>query len=214
VVPQQGEPEELPAQKSDPIKIEAQPVPFDIVEFTVGGVETLTRPKFVIPISGNQAIPVPLSWKVEGGRDLKVELLPAPGTVPPEGTLPYELSPEAGTETITLQVTNEAGEQKSRSVTIETIQPPPPEPVEMTPLSPPGDTANGLPTFEPPPPPQDTSAAQTQTPPSPSPSPSPSPGTSPSGTEPTPLPLPPGGSPPLPPGADSPPPAELPPKFR
>ncbi|MEQ9672637.1 transcriptional regulator [Coleofasciculus sp. G2-EDA-02] len=217
VVPRQGEPEELPAQKTDPIKIEAQPVPFNIVEFTVGGVETLTRPKFVVPISGNQSIPVPLSWKVEGGRDLKVELLPAPGTVPPEGTLPYELSPEPTTETITLQVTNEAGEQKSRSVTIETIQPPPPEPPAMTlspPPSPPGDATNGLPILPPLPPPGGASASPMQTPPSPSPSPSPSPRTTPSETEPKPLRLPLGGSPPLPPGADSPPPAELPPKFR
>lgn len=213
VVPRQGKPEELPAQKTDPIKIEAQPIPFNIVEFTVGGVETLTRPKFVVPISGNQSIPVPLSWKVEGGRDLKVELLPAPGTVPPEGTLPYELSPEPTTETITLQVTNEAGEQKSRSVTIETVQPPPPEPPAMTlspPPSSPGDASNRLPILPPLSPPGGASATPMQTPPSPSPSPR----TTPSETEPKPLRLPPGGSPPLPPGADSPPPAELPPKFR
>jgi len=218
VVPQQGEPEELPTQKTEQIKVEAQPVPFEIIYLTVifEGQEPLYQPKLVLTLPDNpenESIPVLLSWKVEGGRDLKVELLPAPGTVPPEGTIPYSLSPEPTTETITLQVTNEAGEQKSRSVTIETVQPPPPEPPAMTlPSQPqPGETANGLPTL-PPPPPGGDSTAEAGT--SPSPSPSPSPGTSPSGTKPKPLPLPPGSSPPLPPGADSPPPAELPPKFR
>ncbi|MFP4410707.1 COG1470 family protein [Coleofasciculus sp.] len=220
VVPQQGEAEELPTQKTEQIKVEAQPVPFEIVYLTVifEGQEPLYQPKLVLTLPDNpenQSIPVLLSWKVEGGRDLKVELLPAPGTVPPEGTLSYELSPEPTTETITLQVTNEAGEQKSRSVTIETVQPPPPEPPATTlspPPSPPGDATNGLPILPPLSPPGGASDSQMQTPPSPSPSPSPR--TTPSETEPKPLRLPPGGSPPLPPGADSPPPAELPPKFR
>ncbi len=58
-----------------------------------------------------------------GGKDIKVELLPSPGTVNKEGRATYPLGKEPGSETIILQVTNAEGEQKSRSVTIESFLP-------------------------------------------------------------------------------------------
>ncbi|MEM6521505.1 MAG: hypothetical protein AAF722_19490 [Cyanobacteria bacterium P01_C01_bin.70] len=64
-----------------------------------------------------------LAWKVTG-TDLKVELLPSPGTVPAEAVLTYELGPGEQSETLTLRVTDGEGRQVQRSVTIATVVPP------------------------------------------------------------------------------------------
>ncbi|MBE9129668.1 MULTISPECIES: transcriptional regulator [unclassified Coleofasciculus] len=220
VVPKEGEPETLQSLKTDPIKIEAQPVPIEITEFQINGTNAL--PKYLVEVDPNEPLVLNFSWKVKAGKDDKVELLPSPGTVPKEGKIPYPLSPEAGSETITLQVTNGAGEQKSRSVTIETVLPPQPEETPETPMpetvpppppSPPDAASSEIPILEPPPPPPGGSSP-TEAGASPSSSPSPS-GEASSGDsqKPKPLPTPPGGSPPIPPGRNSLPPVELPPQF-
>jgi len=120
VIPKQGQGEPSDAKKTNSIKIKSQPP--QIVEFKLNGKEAL--PKYLIPINKKKTIVVlPLSWKVAGGKDLQVELRPAPGTVPPTGITYYPISQQPGSETITLQVKNAAGEQISRSVTIETFDP-------------------------------------------------------------------------------------------
>ncbi|HBB33378.1 MAG TPA: hypothetical protein DDZ80_17925 [Cyanobacteria bacterium UBA8803] len=214
VVPRQGEAEVLETKKTDLIKINARPVPIEILEFKLNGTEAL--PKYLVKIDPNKPVVLILSWKVKGGQDLKVELLPAPGTVPIEGKIPYPLSQEAGSETITLQVTNKEGEQKSRSVTIETSIATPPQATAggagASPnVPPPPPAPSGVPVLEPPSPPGATPPSATSAAP---PSPPGGGGAPPSPSGPPPLPSPPGGSPPLPPGTDSPPPAELPPQFR
>jgi hypothetical protein len=213
-VPKQEQEKPLESKKTDPIKINPLPIPTKIVEFKINGADAL--PKYLVEINPRKPIVLVLSWRVEGGKDIKVELLPSPGTVPPVGKIPFPLSQEPGTETITLQVTNEAKEQISKSVTIETfVSPPPPSPPPTLPsLSLPGlpplPPGGGSPPLPVPAPPSPPAAA------SPSPSPSPSAAASPSPSTPgaaPPLPLPAGNSPPVPPSRDSPPPAELPPKL-
>lgn len=64
--------------------------------------------------------PLTLSWQVEGSSTMKVELLPSPGVVRPTGYLNYPLTRQPSTTTLTLKVTDESGEEITRSVVIET----------------------------------------------------------------------------------------------
>ncbi|MCT7989854.1 COG1470 family protein [Laspinema olomoucense] len=131
VIPKKGQPEQLETRRTNTIKILAQKIPTRIVEFTFNGQPA--PPKLVRQANPKQTS-LMISWKVEGGNGMKVELLPAPGTVPREGRMPYPVSQQAGSETITLSVTDEEGNQQQRSVIIETLAPPPPpEIVEVPP---------------------------------------------------------------------------------
>lgn len=107
-------------QKTDVIKI--LPKPARILEFTLNGKPAL--PKYVIPITRDQSPPdLLLSWKVDASVGSKVELLPAPGNVPLKAAIPLILSSQPGSVTVILQVTSSAGEQITRSVTFETVDP-------------------------------------------------------------------------------------------
>lgn len=86
------------------------------------------------PTSPNE---INLSWQVEAGEGVKVELLPVPGLVPLEGSMAYPLSASPRRETITLRVTNAAGEHVSQTVVIETARP-----VEPTPTPTPAASGN------------------------------------------------------------------------
>jgi hypothetical protein len=86
------------------------------------------------------AQPLNFSWLVKGGRSLTVELLPSPGKVQAEGKLVYTPN-QAGVKQFTLKATNAAGQQVSRSVTIES------PPAAATPPSPKAAEAPGLPQF-------------------------------------------------------------------
>jgi hypothetical protein len=134
VLPQQGN--QLESQKTEQIKVNEKNISTRIIEFRVNDVES--SPKYIIRNNENSSTAIKLSWKVEGGRNIKVELLPSPGTVERQGTIIYPLSQKSTIETITLQVTNEAGEQIRRSVNFETIAPlpTPPQPFKVTPTPP------------------------------------------------------------------------------
>lgn len=73
--------------------------------------------KLTLPANA-QSQPLNLSWQVKGGRSFTVELLPTPGKVQSQGKLSY--APQPGVKQLTLKATNSAGQQVSRSVTIET----------------------------------------------------------------------------------------------
>ncbi|OLP20223.1 hypothetical protein BST81_01730 [Leptolyngbya sp. 'hensonii'] len=110
-------------RKTDTVRIKPQQVPIQIVKFLINGQPA--EPRLVLLVQPDQPPPpLQISWEVTGGRGLKVTLLPAPGTVGLSGTVPYSLSTQPRQETLTLQVTNEMGEQVTRSVTIETVNPP------------------------------------------------------------------------------------------
>ncbi|MEB3828977.1 COG1470 family protein [Phormidium sp. CCY1219] len=169
VVPEQNvtPDSQLESQKTNTIKIQEQRIPTQIVEFNLNG---QPAPPKVIRQANSGADSLVFSWKVEGGRNIKVELLPAPGTVPREGNLRYPASQQPGSETITLQVTNDRGEQQQRSLTIETLPPPPPPEPAIVPPTPAVEQAPAtVPTPEPPP------APTPETPASPTPEPPPTP---------------------------------------
>ncbi|MCC5666871.1 hypothetical protein LC653_23990 [Nostoc sp. CHAB 5784] len=115
---QKGQEKPSDLKKIDNIQIKPQPP--QIVEFKVNGKDAPA--KYLIPIGGvNAAKNMYISWKVEGGKDVKVELLPAPGSVPLSGSASYPLEDKAGSITMTLQVKSSDGEPITRAVTIETF---------------------------------------------------------------------------------------------
>lgn len=120
VVTQKEQGENVISKKTDTIKIQnLQP---KIVFFKINNQNVL--PKYVLPLNKNLVKFFVISWKVEGSKDIKVELLPAPGTVPLQGSIPYPLSQKPTQETITLKVTSASGQQVERSVTIDIFEPP------------------------------------------------------------------------------------------
>ncbi len=222
VIPKKGQGEPSDSKKTNPIKIKSKPP--QILLFQINGKEAL--PKYLVQIDKEKPpVILSLSWRVEGDKDTKVELLPAPGVVPLQGAIPYPLAQKPGSETITLQVTNTAGEKIMRSFTLETIEvPPPPVPSPR-----PDAKASPLPNIVPaspvlpppppvPPPPSPGTAASPSPSPTGSPSPSPtgSPSPSPTGSpspSPTGSPLPSSTGSPSPSDPDSLSPSELPPRF-
>lgn len=102
--------------------IKILPKPPRILEFKLNGQPAL--PKYLIPLTANQPLPkLLLSWQVDTSSGSKVELLPAPGSVPLEAKVPLILSPKPGNVTVTLQVTSPNGQQVVRSMTLETFDP-------------------------------------------------------------------------------------------
>ena len=160
------EPEQpISSQKTDVIQV--QFLPSRILQFQVNNQERTKYPILLNPQQSSQSIN--LSWQVEGSPNMKVELLPVPGNVTPTGAIAYPISQQPGNETITLQVTNPAGEIISRSVIIETLLPPvPPAGVSQIPELPGVMTPTSV---QPPVSPAPTSPAPTTSPSSP-PSPS------------------------------------------
>lgn len=181
--PTQTNSREMPliSQKTDPIQI--RPGPVQIQEFKING--KTAKPKYVFALKDQNPLMLNVSWKIKGGKNTKVNLLPAPGTVPLQGKANLSFGPTSATQTLTLQVTNSQGEQQNRSVVIETVAPP-------TPIAKASDA------------PANAAAQNTTATPSAVPSPE----------EAAPaLPDPPGGIQPVPRDRNSPPPAELPPQF-
>lgn len=172
-------------QKTEPIQI--KPGPVQIQEFTING--KIAKPKYVFVLKDQNPLMVNVSWKVKGSKNTKVNLLPAPGTVPLQGKANLSFGPTSATQTLTLQVTNAKGEQQNRSVVIETVAPP--APVAQAPEAPASAAANN----------SNTPAAAPSVDPNAAAAPAP------------PLPDPPGGIQPVPRDRNSPPPAELPPQF-
>ncbi|MFB2835629.1 hypothetical protein [Floridanema evergladense] len=126
VIPQQGTPEPEITKNTPTIKIKPippkPPTPVNIVYFKVNGRDVNQEGKIIFPINKErkQANAI-LSWKVESGEDIKVELLGS--SVQPQGDLSYPLSKPPSSQTITLKVRNKAGEEKTQSVVIETVEP-------------------------------------------------------------------------------------------
>ncbi len=139
VIPKSGMPDEPIAGTTDPVKI--VPRPPRILTFQLNG-ET-ARTKYVIPVDQGQPLPnLVLAWTIEPNPGTTAQLQPAPGTVPLQGAIPLPLSPQPNTTVISLQVSNSAGEQVVRSVTIETFDPTPEEPDTVV-VGGEGDAAGG-----------------------------------------------------------------------
>lgn len=107
------------SRSTDAIKI--TPKPLNIALFEVNGQDAKTNPKQVYLVSPNGGtVNITLNWKVEGGADMRVEISPAPGLVQAQGRVTYTTSAPSS-ETITLKVSNSFGDEKSQSVTIQTL---------------------------------------------------------------------------------------------
>ena len=124
-IPKGEHPEEPILATSEPTYI--QPRPPRLLMFTLNGEPA--QPNYLVPVDeGQPLVNLELAWKVENNLGTKVVLTPAPGDVPVEGVLPVPLSPEPGETLVSLQVTNIAGEQLTRSITITTYDPTPENP--------------------------------------------------------------------------------------
>jgi hypothetical protein len=111
---------------TDIIKILPKPATsLNIISFKINGEEVSQKPKHTFTISKIRSeADIAVSWQVADGEDIKIEILPAPGVVSSKGSLAkYPLSKPPSSETITLKVTNKAGEQTTQSVLIETVEP-------------------------------------------------------------------------------------------
>ncbi|MEM9264319.1 MAG: hypothetical protein AAGA46_02225 [Cyanobacteria bacterium P01_F01_bin.13] len=124
-IPKGEQPEEPILLTSEPTQI--QPRPPRLLKFTLNGEPA--QPNYLVPVDeGQPLVNLELAWDVENNPGTKVMLMPAPGDVSVEGTLPVPLSPEPGETLVSLQVTNVAGEQLTRSITITTYDPTPESP--------------------------------------------------------------------------------------
>jgi hypothetical protein len=111
----------IATQKTDVIKL--LPKPARILKLTING-QSANLPKYVVPIGPNQGIStILLAWEIEASEGSKVDLLPAPGSIPLKGSLPFPLNPTPGSLTLTLQVTSPNGAPLIRSIVIETYDP-------------------------------------------------------------------------------------------
>ncbi len=106
--------------KTDTIKIKPNIVPLKIVQLKVN--DQAADTKYFIPLNSSKPIRfATISWQVEGGKDMKIELLPSPGKIPPVGCIIYPLSQQPSSQTLTLKGTDGAGQEISQSVTFETL---------------------------------------------------------------------------------------------
>ena len=139
-------------EKSTPL-IKIQPSSPKIISFQLNGQEVNLQPKTVIELNKNRPLTQAIvSWQVEKADGIKVELLPAPGIVPLQGNLHYPLSKAPNRETLTLKVTNQLGEEVTRTIVLETIEPkaatPPPASNSVA-LESSSDTPSNLPSPSP-----------------------------------------------------------------
>ena len=124
-IPRGEQPEEPILFTSEPTHIQARPP--RLIDFTLNGEPA--QPNYLVPIDeGQPLINLQLAWEVEDNPGTQVMLMPAPGNVPTKGILPVPLSLEPGETLVSLQVTNIAGEQLTRSITITTYDPTPENP--------------------------------------------------------------------------------------
>jgi hypothetical protein len=108
-------------QKTDVVKL--LPKAPKLLNLTING-QAVLLPKYLVAIEPNQAITtLLLAWEIEASDGSKVELLPAPGSIPLKGSLPFPLNPTPGSLTLTLQITSPTGQQLARSIVIETYDP-------------------------------------------------------------------------------------------
>ena len=126
LVPQSTGAAPINAGRTAPIVIDPPPIPLQIETFNVDGLPALP----VYRIDARAQDFLTLDWSVRGEPGLKIELLPAPGSVEPTGALVYPLGPEPKRETISLQASDRLGNQQTRTIVVETFLPPPPADVD------------------------------------------------------------------------------------
>ena len=104
-------------EQTDTVKVEPQPQPFAIESLTVNGKAVENGGAYLYPNQPNTTTKVDLGWSVVGSPNVEIELDPLGKQTEMSGSVPYYL--EGDREKITLNVTNELGEQQTRSIQIE-----------------------------------------------------------------------------------------------
>lgn len=118
VTPKIESAEAITAQ-TDTITIE--PRPFEIASFTIDGERVESGKTYLYPRQGEKPTKIDLGWSIAGEpENLKVELLPIGEQENLTGSVPYYL--QGDRETITLQVTNELGEQKTQTLQVQSYK--------------------------------------------------------------------------------------------
>lgn len=107
---------------TDPITV--LPRPLQLQAFTVNGQAVMPDSQLTVEL-GAEAPVVTVAWAVENNPGTQVSILPAPGMVGARGSVPIRLNPIPGEQLVTLQVTNAAGEQLTRTVPIQVKAPAP-----------------------------------------------------------------------------------------
>ena len=119
-IPKGNVSDKIASKKTDLVKI--LPRPPRILDFKINGQSAPT--KYLIPIVDKKIPPkVTISWKVDASEGTKVELLPAPGSVPLSSSASLTLEPEPSNLTVMLQVTSTTGQQVVRSVILTSYDP-------------------------------------------------------------------------------------------
>lgn len=95
------------------LTVKVTPLPIQLVDFKVNGQGVL--PRYIFNVSPDRPTVLTIAWKLEGSSKMQVELLPAPGTVPPTGQTAIPLPPEAS------EATNPDGSKLTRSFVVQTI---------------------------------------------------------------------------------------------
>jgi hypothetical protein len=126
-VPRVGIGTAISAKKAAPIKV--LPRPPQIISFSINGQPA--KPSYLIPIVRQKVPKILLSWQVEASQGTKTSLMPFPGNVPLQGSVPITLSPKPSSSSLTLQAISPSGEQVTRSVTLETYDPNPTNPEKV-----------------------------------------------------------------------------------
>jgi len=146
VIPKQAEGASEITKDTPLVKIKPIPpkpaTPVNIIYFRVNGREVSEKAKYIYEINKDRKpVDIIASWKVEDGEDIKVELLPLGEVEKPEGAKSLRLDKPPSNITITLRVTNKAGEQKTQSVVIDTVEP---RGLTQPQTSTPGETTSGV----------------------------------------------------------------------
>ena len=117
VIEPQLEQSEKIIEQTDTVKIEPKPQPFAIEYLSINGEAIADGKTYLYPEQKNIPTKVDLGWSVTGSPNVKIELLPLGEQTQMNGSIPYYL--EGDREQITLQVTNELGEQQTQTLRIQ-----------------------------------------------------------------------------------------------
>ena len=110
---------EVVTAQTDTVTIKSQP--FEIDYLTIDGEKVENGKTFLYPRQTDQPIQIDLGWSVTGEpENLQIELLPIGELDNLSGSIPYYI--QSDRETITLQVTNESGEQKTQSLQVQSYK--------------------------------------------------------------------------------------------
>ena len=119
IVPKQQTSEKI-VQTSNTVEI--KPKPFEITYFKINGQQIKSGSTYLYSHKSGVPSFLKLTWLVQGGNDLNVQLLPIGVKQPKNGSLNYSLPPNIERQTLTLKATNQIGETKFHSIILQPLE--------------------------------------------------------------------------------------------